>query len=38
MSADIKKKNSIDMTQGPMLGNIIKFVIPLILGNMLQLL
>lgn len=38
MSSNIKKKNSIDMTQGPMLGNIIKFVIPLILGNMLQLL
>lgn len=38
MNATIKKKNSIDMTQGPMLGNIIKFVIPLILGNMLQLL
>ena len=38
MSANVKKKNSIDMTQGPMLGNIIKFVIPLILGNMLQLL
>ena len=38
MSANVKKKNSIDMTKGPMLGNIIKFVIPLILGNMLQLL
>ncbi len=38
MSANVKKKNSIDMTNGPMLGNIIKFVIPLILGNMLQLL
>ena len=38
MSASVKKKNSLDMTQGPILGNIIKFVIPLILGNMLQLL
>ena len=37
MSSNVKKK-SIDMTKGPMLGNIIKFVIPLMLGNMLQLL
>ena len=37
MSSNVQKK-SIDMTQGPMLGNIIRFVIPLMLGSMLQLL
>ena len=33
-----QKKHNIDMTQGPILKNVIRFVIPLIIGNILQLL
>ena len=34
----IKHSNQIDMTQGPILGKLLKFSIPLILSSLLQLL